>query len=99
MRMFKKAEPFMDVKAEHHPAAFSSPPASNPLVFSEEFLYPSVGTGDARFILGVAEEYSRVIEVLGTKLVKEILEGKFSASGMESIREVLSAAVANEKAS
>lgn len=42
-------------------------------VFSEMFLYPRVGKGDARFILGIADEYEHVIEALGPKAVRAIL--------------------------
>ncbi len=66
MRMFSKGKPFMNVLAE----------GSKYPVFSETFLYPKVGKTDARFILGVANEYSRLIEKLGTEKVKEILQGE-----------------------
>lgn len=44
--------------------------------FSESFLYEKVGKGDARFILGVADEYEHVIEALGTPAVRAILDVK-----------------------
>jgi hypothetical protein len=41
--------------------------------FSEAYLYPRVGKGDARFILAVVEEYAKLIDVLGTERVRELL--------------------------
>lgn len=64
MRMFQKGNPFMDV-----PAAGRKVP-----VFSEAFLYGKVGKSDARFILGVAEEYEKLIRILGVEKIKELLE-------------------------
>lgn len=65
MRLFEKGEKFMDVPAEGE----SMP------VFSEEFLYPRMTKDDARFILGVAEEYEKLINILGEDKVKTILKG------------------------
>lgn len=45
-------------------------------VFSEMFLYPRVGKGDARFILGVAEEYEHIIQALGPAAIRAILDVK-----------------------
>jgi hypothetical protein len=61
-----KAQPFMDVEADDGSAP----------TFSEKFLYETVGKGDARFILGVAEEYDHVIRALGPAAVKAILQVK-----------------------
>jgi hypothetical protein len=62
MRMVK-GQPFIDVEADGEDVP----------VFSESFLYNAVDKGDARFILGVAEEYNHVIQALGVKGVKAIL--------------------------
>ena len=64
MRMFQRGNPFMDVKAE----------SGDFPVFSEAFLYGKVGKSDARFILGVAEEYEKLIRILGVEKIKELLE-------------------------
>ena len=71
MRM-AKGKPFMDVKADFVPEECRDEHTELP-VFCESFLYPTVGKGDARFILGVAEEYAHIIEALGTKAVRRIL--------------------------
>lgn len=63
MRMMAKGEPFLHVKAE----------AEDVPVFSERFLYERIGKDDARFVLGVAEEYAHVIEALGVSAVRAIL--------------------------
>lgn len=65
MRM-NKGQPFMDVEADSEEAP----------VFSEAFLYDTVGKGDARFILGVAEEYEHIIEALGPTAVRALLDIK-----------------------
>lgn len=81
MRAFKKGEPFMHVESEgyvpgpdelaemeeHFQQTLEVP------TFSEAYLYPRVGKDDARFILGVADEYAKVIRVLGEEKVYEIL--------------------------
>jgi hypothetical protein len=80
MRM-RKGTPFIDTPAE----AFIPPPeylaemredldrdGVYP-VFSEGHLYPRLGKDDARFVLAVAEEYERLIAVLGPDKVKELL--------------------------
>ena len=64
MRSFTKGEYFMDVPVE----------TSDVPVFSESFLYSAVGKDEARFILGVAEEYDALIRLLGEKAIKELLE-------------------------
>jgi hypothetical protein len=63
MRMMSKGMPFRDVEAD-----VGSIPT-----FSEAFLYKRVGKGDARFMLGVAEEYDHVIAALGPDAVRTIL--------------------------
>lgn len=65
MRM-DKGMPFMHVQED----GGSAP------TFSEKFLYSRVGKGDARFMLGVAEEYEHVIDALGPTAVKSILDVK-----------------------
>jgi len=65
MRTFAKGKKFM-----HVPAEGGAIPT-----FSEGFLYPRIGKDDARFVLGVAEEYEKIIEILGEGKVREILEG------------------------
>lgn len=44
-------------------------------VFSEAFLYDRMMKDDARFILHVADEYTRLIEVLGKERVIDLLVG------------------------
>ena len=61
--LIKKGEKFMHVPAEDE----SMP------VFSEEFLYPKMTKTDARFILGVAEEYEKIIDILGVDRIWEML--------------------------
>lgn len=63
MRM-DKGKPFMHIMADDESAP----------TFSESFLYDTVGKGDARFILGVAEEYEHVIAALGPAGVRAILD-------------------------
>lgn len=41
--------------------------------FSEGHLYPRLGKEDARFVLGIAEEYTAIIKALGVAKVREIL--------------------------
>lgn len=43
-------------------------------VFSEEFLYERLGKEDARFVLDIAEEYERLIEIMGRNVIKVLLE-------------------------
>lgn len=69
MRM-DKGQPFMDVEADYPIDGKDVP------TFSEAFLYEGVGKGDARFILGVADEYEHVIDALGPTAVKAILDVK-----------------------
>jgi hypothetical protein len=64
-----KGYPFMDVEYE---GPGKSVPDNAP-TFSEAALYPRLGKGDARFVLGVAEEYEHIIEALGPKAVKAVL--------------------------
>jgi len=61
-----KGQPFRHVEADTGEAP----------TFSEAFLYPAVGKGDARFILGIADEYEHVIAALGPAAVIAILEVK-----------------------
>lgn len=75
-----KGQPFMDVEADFIPEESDGTPAytgegSLP-TFSESFLYPTVGKGDARFILGVGEEYDHIIKALGSTTVQRILDVK-----------------------
>ena len=83
MRAMSKGKPFMHVEAEWLPDTtvygedgelkkVPAEPGPCP-VFSEHFLYETVGKDDARFILGVAEEYEHLIALLGTDRVCELL--------------------------
>lgn len=72
MRMVKGTL-FLGTEAEFAPEGNG---ARTPPTFSEAFLYPTVGKGDARFILGVADEYDHLIRALGPKAVKAILDVK-----------------------
>src|SRR3954469_20146529 len=77
MRM-DKGKPFTHIEADFIPEDEDAPdetPRKIP-TFSEAFLYPTVGKGDARFILGVADEYEHIIEALGPAAVKAILAVK-----------------------
>jgi hypothetical protein len=67
--MIARGESFTDVMAEDYA------PDEDELhpVFSEANLYGRMYKGDARFILSIAEEYERLIEVLGVEKVKELL--------------------------
>lgn len=73
MRM-DKGKPFLDVPADGAPDGYEGKRV--PPVFSEEFLYPTVGKGDARFILGIAEEYAHVVDALGPKAMRVLLNVK-----------------------
>lgn len=82
MRM-NKGKPFMHVKEEAPMPDLDESQRDNERarregrkipVFSEVFLYPRIGKGDARFVLGVAEEYEHVIEALGPSAVRAILD-------------------------
>lgn len=83
MRMFK-GKPFMDVSAGWMPQEDDGQGGKRPCyegdgdlpVFSESFLYATVGKEDARFILGVAEEYAHIIEAMGTTAICRILDVK-----------------------
>lgn len=65
MRM-DKGKPFTHVEADSMDAP----------TFSERFLYETVGKDEARFILGVADEYEHVINALGPSAVRAILDVK-----------------------
>jgi hypothetical protein len=85
MRMFSRGKPFMDVEAEGHipddddisemrtDAAYMRSNRHPIPVFSEMFLYPRLGKDDARFVLAIADEYSKVISILGADKVEEML--------------------------
>ncbi len=66
-----KGEPFFHLGSETHDEDGRELPT-----FSESFLYPRVGKEEARFILGVAEEYEHVIQALGARALRRILELK-----------------------
>lgn len=72
MRMFKKGEPFMDVRCEV-PVDDGDFGQWHPPVFSEAHLYNCMHKDDARFVLGVAEEYDHIIKVLGSDKVRQLL--------------------------
>ena len=65
-----KGEPFLHIGSETYRDDIELP------TFSEGFLYERVGKGDARFILGVAEEYEHIIQALGSRAVRCILDVK-----------------------
>lgn len=65
---FDKGKPFTHIEADFPVEGRNVP------VFSEAFLYETVGKGDARFILGVADEYEHLIEALGPKALRAILD-------------------------
>jgi hypothetical protein len=70
--------PFMDVRVDsfipqdEEEQEYWDKYKEDPPVFSEMFLYSRVGKGDARFILAIAEEYSKLIEILGRERILEI---------------------------
>ena len=64
MRMLASGKTFMDVLSDDGKLP----------VFSEAFLYPAVGKGDARFILAVAEEYEALIRFFGEETMKRLLD-------------------------
>jgi hypothetical protein len=75
MRM-NKGQPFMEVPEEAPlPDVEEARATPNEVpVFSEAFLYPRLGKGDARFVLGIAEEYAHIIDALGPRAVTAILD-------------------------
>ena len=84
--MFDKGRPFMDVPEEApipDPGECRAAPAGVP-VFSEAHLYPRLGKDDARFVLGVAEEYDRLISVLGPDTVRGLLDGSIEPRDVEA---------------
>lgn len=74
MRM-AKGRSFMQIEADYAPDGWEDR-SSPPPVFSEAFLYPAIGKGDARFVLGVAEEYAHIQEALGPAATRAILQVK-----------------------
>lgn len=44
--------------------------------FSEAVLYPLLGKGDARFVLGVAEEYEHILKAIGPQAARDLLKTK-----------------------
>lgn len=96
---YAKGQRFMHIRAE----SGGTKTKPNPPVFSEDFLYKKVGKDDARFILGVAEEYETIIQRLGTDKVWEILSteeqrerGKSAAANaLYSARRALNEAAAS----
>jgi hypothetical protein len=80
MRM-RKGDPFMHVKAsgdipdDTMISEMKADMRRDGLypVFSEGHLYPRLGKEDARFVLGVVEEYDKLIEVLGVEAIKKLL--------------------------
>ena len=73
MRAFRKGEFFMGIGSEEYFTDADNKDSELP-VFSEGFLYEKVGKDNARFILGVVEEYDAIIRFLGEEAVKAILE-------------------------
>jgi len=79
----KKGFPFMHVEADSMDAP----------IFSEHFLYSLafnengafMTKGDARYILGVAEEYERLILLLGSSVVGALLEVPLSEAAMKEV--------------
>lgn len=82
MRAFASGEPFMHVESfpwipcgDDIEEMVDDAGGPVPPVFSERYLYPRIGKSDARFVLAVAEEYAKLIEVLGTKEIRRLLHG------------------------
>jgi hypothetical protein len=84
MRIFSPGEPFTITEAEVYvPSEDALQEMRDDLaehgpfpVFSEGHLYPRLGKDDARFVLAVADEYERLIKVLGSDKVKELLRSQ-----------------------
>jgi hypothetical protein len=105
MRMLAKGEPFMGVEADSltkeqrtgengEKLLWHELPDPYP-VFSEAFLYETIGKGDARFVLGVAEEYSHLIELLGEHVVRRLLDLKVAKGQRMRFRADLETALEN----
>lgn len=62
-----RGKPFMHIKADDR---------TDVPVFSEAFLYSCMTKNDARFILGVADEYNKLIEILGFAKTNKLLAGE-----------------------
>lgn len=85
MRTFTPGEPFIDTQAEPwipdddtiaemRDDIKQMAQDGHPIpVFSEMHLYPRLGKDDARFVLAIADEYTRLIEKLGREKVVELL--------------------------
>lgn len=86
MRMFAKGESFMRVEADGE---------SVPL-FSESYLYDVLGKGDARFVLGVAEEYEHLIKLLGPVITRQLLTARVSKGGRERLRTAITTVIRDE---
>src|SRR5688572_23738961 len=80
MRAVAKGQRFMHITAETGGRNGNRPP-----VFSEDFLYPKLGKEDARFVLGVAEEYEKVIQTLGPTEVAALIESPEQKERVEQI--------------
>ena len=98
MMMLQKGQPFMDVPADFTPEeereAWKG--ADPPPTFSEMFLYATVGKGDARFILGVAEEYEHLIDLFGPELTKRLLSAGLGRGSRERLRRTLDELITEE---
>jgi hypothetical protein len=68
----QKGKPFMHIEADSANVPLFSEAFFYGLAFQEEEFWMT--KGDARFIMGVAEEYSHIIKLLGPEKVRELLE-------------------------
>lgn len=91
MRMFQRGQSFSDVPADFPPEGKESLDADGnpPPTFSEAFLYPTVGKGDARFVLGVADEYEHLIKLLGD-VTPRLLDAELSKAAQARLRTIVS---------
>lgn len=85
MRAFSTGDPFLEVASTHHipndddvdemqtDIAVANSDRRMIPVFTEAYLYPRLGKEDARFVLAVADEYTRLIDKLGTDEIHRLL--------------------------
>ena len=83
MRAINYGKHFLNVAADRVSASYVSGASGGeerpfdgsdmPPVFSETFLYEMMYKEDARFVLGIAEEYANIIDILGVDRVRELL--------------------------
>lgn len=74
MRAFERGKPFMDVEADCWDGDEEFKATEEVPVFTEAYLYSICPSkGDARFILAIAEEYDKIIEILGPKVERLLM--------------------------